>query len=226
MLGVSVPKDRFVDLFLYSVPIALLLLLSKLPIGYLLRRCLIVSPFVVTIAVFFPFMEEGRDLWSFGVGGHTFSITDEGMLTCLNSLFKFFLTVMALLVLSSTTRFNDLLKGLELMRTPKIMIIQLSFLYRYFFLVIDQAMRMKRARDARSFGGRGEKRRQLRAAGGIIGVLFLRSYGRAARIYAAMASRGFDGSIKTLSRLKLSTADGVFASIFLIYLAGVWCAVK
>jgi len=220
VLVVSAPKDRFLDLVVYAVPVAVLLALSRLPLGYLFKRCLLVAPFVATIAIFFPFTEPGRTLWSLKLGSVNVRVTLEGLLVCGNLLLKFMLTVLAVLVLSSTTKFADLLKGLEMLKAPRMLVTQLAFLYRYLFLLLDQGMKMKRARDARGFGATGSL--GVKATGGLVGVLFMRSYDRAERIYAAMASRGFDGHVRTLSHLRFSRADVAFTVAFLGYAFAVW----
>jgi cobalt/nickel transport system permease protein len=52
-------------------------------------------------------------------------------------------------------------------------------------------MRMQMARDSRNFGM--NHRNIFRTMGNMIGMLFVRSYERAERIYAAMLSRGYSG---------------------------------
>ena len=81
-------------------------------------------------------------------------------------------------------------------------------MYRYIFILVDEVMRMTRARDSRSFGGRWL--RQIGTVGNMIGVLFIRSYERGERVYAAMMARGFDGHSRTLERLHFSRVDAYF----------------
>lgn len=80
---------------------------------------------------------------------------------------------------------------------PKIFIMIMSFMYRYLFLLVDEVQRMQRAKESRSFG-KAKHLHTLRTLSNIIGVLFIRSYERAERVYLAMCSRGFHGEIKTL----------------------------
>ena len=108
--------------------------------------------------------------------------------TFLNS----FLIVFALILLVETTKFHDLLKGISRLGVPHIFLLLLSFIYRYFFVLIDEAERMLRAAKLRTF-----RKLSLKTMGKILGVLFIRSYERSERIYYAMCSRGFDGDIKT-----------------------------
>jgi cobalt/nickel transport system permease protein len=62
---------------------------------------------------------------------------------------------------------------------------------------------MSRARAARSAAapdgkGGGSIVWRARVTGGMVGSLFLRSYERSERIYAAMQARGFEGEIRHL----------------------------
>jgi cobalt/nickel transport system permease protein len=65
----------------------------------------------------------------------------------------------------------------------------LALLYRYLFVLVDEAERMHRARLARTF----DRRRVSvwRMLGTVVGQLFVRSSERAERIYAAMCARGW-----------------------------------
>ena len=76
---------------------------------------------------------------------------------------------------------------------------------------------MKQARDSRNFGGK--RLWQIRTIGNMIGTLFIRSYERGERIYAAMMARGFDGQTRTLNHLNFKQTDvyvGISFSLFLI----------
>jgi cobalt/nickel transport system permease protein len=110
-----------------------------------------------------------------------------------------------------------MLKGLQDLKMPKVMVMIISFTYRYLFVLTEEIFRMRRARDSRSFGNLGRKS-QIRTVGNIIGALFVRSYDRAERVYAAMVSRGFLGEIKTTSQFILNTKDVAFLFLFFSYL--------
>jgi cobalt/nickel transport system permease protein len=95
---------------------------------------------------------------------------------------------------------------------PQVMILILSFMYRYIFVLADEVMRVQRARDSRNLGG--SRIHHLRTFGHMVGTLFIRSYERGERIYAAMLARGFNGQIRTLHKLKFRPADAYFGIAF------------
>jgi cobalt/nickel transport system permease protein len=77
---------------------------------------------------------------------------------------------------------------------------------------MEEAMRIIRARDMRSFGKRGTG---LRVFARLIGILFLRTVDRAERVYYAMLSRGFQGDMPTLKRSRIVLPDLVFTSVMI-----------
>jgi cobalt/nickel transport system permease protein len=201
----------------YFCVVAVMLVLSKLPPFYVMKRSLVIFPFVALIAVFIPFFKEGAVAGSYNIWQWQISVTYSGLLILANVVVKAWLSILALIVVSSTTRLADLLKGLKQLGMPKVMILILSFMYRYIFVLVDEVMRMQQARDSRNFGvGR---LRQIRTVGNMAGTLFIRSYERGERIYAAMLSRGFDGRVPTLRQLAFRQADAYFAVVFFVTIA-------
>jgi cobalt/nickel transport system permease protein len=88
-------------------------------------------------------------------------------------------------------------------------------LYRYIFVLAEEAMRIVRARDMRSFGRNGT---DVKVFIRIAGVLFLRTVERAERIYYAMLARGFQGDMPTSRRYHIATRDLIFAGSVGVYL--------
>jgi len=199
----------------YSVLIISLVLLSKLPLLYVVKRTLIIIPFILLIGIFNLF-KPGEIVASLSIWHWQVSVTQEGLLVFWSVLIKAFLSILSLILLSSTTKFTQLLKGLEQLRMPKIMVMTLSFAYHYIFLLVDEAMRMRRARESRNLGGK--RVWQIKTLGHMVGTLFLRSYERAERVYAAMVSRGYEGHIRVLNPLNLSHRDAYFGIITLLLL--------
>ena len=205
---VLTPPGRWPVFALYFLLVAALLILSRVPLLYILKRSLVIMPFVVLIAVFIPFFREGEVAGSYNLWMWQLSVTYNGLEVFWNILAKAWLSILSLILLTSTTRFSQLLKGMENLRLPRVMTMILSFMYRYIFVLVDEVMRMKQARDSRSFGGR--RLWQLRTIGNMIGTLFIRSYERGERVYAAMMSRGFNGHTRTLEDLNFRLSDALF----------------
>jgi len=206
------PPNRWQAFAVYFFLIATLILLSKVPVLYVLKRSLLIMPFVLLIAIFVPFFKEGEVAGSYNIWLWQVSVTYSGLQVLWNILVKAWLSILSLILLTSTTKVTNLLKGLEQLRMPRVMVMILSFMYRYIFVLVDEVMRMKQARDSRNFGG--SRLWQWRTIGNMIGTLFIRSYERGERVYAAMLSRGFDGHSRTLDHLNFRSADAYFGVSF------------
>jgi len=208
--------NRWQAFALYFLLIATLFFLSKLPIFYVLKRSLVIMPFVLLIAIFIPFFKEGEVVGSYNIWLWQVSVTYNGLQVLVNIVIKAWLSILSLILLTSTTKLANLLKGLEQLRMPRVMVMILSFMYRYIFVLVDEVMRMKQARDSRNFGGK--RLWQIRTVGNMIGTLFIRSYERGERVYAAMLTRGFDGQTRTLDHLNFRPADAYFGIGFSLVL--------
>jgi cobalt/nickel transport system permease protein len=140
-----------------------------------------------------------------------------GWLTAADIAIKFALGVMALTALMCTTPFASLLEAMRRLGMPHVIVMQLGFLYRYIFVLIDEAMRVRRARDFRG-AALAPVGRRLAAAGGVIGTLFSRTLDRSQRVQLAMAVRGYRGETHSLKQLHLHRADAVFFALVVVYL--------
>ena len=112
---------------------------------------------------------------------------------------------LAFILLTSTTPLPHLLLAMEKLKVPQALVMTTSFMYRYIFILEEEVMRMRQARDSRNFGGR--RLWQIKVVGHMVGTLFIRAYERGERVYAAMLSRGFDGQVRALHCLALRRAD-------------------
>jgi len=213
ILAVTItPPARWQVFALYLFLIATLIFVSKVPILYVFKRSLVIMPFVLLIAIFVPFFKEGEVAGSYNIWLWEVSVTYSGLQVLWNILAKAWLSILSLILLTSTTKMTHLLRGLEQLRMPRVMVMILSFMYRYIFVLVDEVMRMKQARDSRNFGGKRLWR--IRTIGNMIGTLFIRSYERGERVYVAMLARGFDGQTRTLDRLSFRQADAYFGISF------------
>ena len=210
----------FFAFLLYAFVIGILLSLSKIPRGYIFRQSLVIVPFVLMIAVFIPFFKEGEVAGGYSFGTFELNITYDGLTVLWNVLVKSYLSILCMILLISSTEFSVFLKALQKLRFPTILVMVLSFMYRYIFVIVDELMKMKQARDARAVGGSQWFR--IKTVANMIGTLFIRSYERAESVYMAMRSRGFTGSLNTICDFRIKNRD-VF---FLFAVTGILVLIK
>jgi len=219
VLTASLTPDRgWVAFGLLQALLLAATLLSHLGLRLVHKRAIVALPFTLA-ALTVLFSTRGEPLLSLPLPGGVWAITDTGLLRFVSIIVRSYMSVQAAVLLAATTRFPDLLWGMRSLRLPRLFVAITGFLYRYLFVLADEAQRLIRAREARSVapagGGRGGGSMVWRArvAGGMAGSLFIRSYERSERIYAAMLARGYDGEVKALSPPPLRPADLFFGVV-------------
>ncbi len=155
---------------------------ADLPVAFLLRRLLVVSPFAVAVGIFNPLFDQEILVT---IGGLSIP---GGWVSFVSILIRFALCMSAALVLIATTGFYKICSSLQSLKVPPVLTVQLLLLYRYLFLLADEALRLSHARRLRSFGRRAEG---LRSSGALIASLLVRTLQRSRRIHEAMSARGF-----------------------------------
>lgn len=158
---------------------------GEIPYLWLARKLLLAAPFVLFVGIFNPLLDTAPYMQ---VAGLTIS---GGWVSFFSILLRCALTVSAALLLIALTGFSPLCAALVRLGVPPIFATQLLFLYRYIFVLVQEASRMERARDLRALSPAGKS---WRVYGLMLGQLLLRTYDRATRIHQAMLCRGFTGS--------------------------------
>lgn len=191
---------------------------ARIPLGVALRRSAIALPFVGMAALSLPFTRGGQVLWSWPPLG--LAVTDEGLILFGAVLAKSWLSVLLTGLLIATTPFTQMIRAARALRLPTVLASTISFMYRYLFVLVDEAGRLMTARAARSVGSGRTLWWRARVLGGMIGSLFIRSYGRSERIYAAMLARGFAGELRTLAVLRWTRRDTYVGVLWAVLLTG------
>jgi len=167
---VLLPPSRLVFLAAVAAFLVAVAALTRIPWPALLWRVIVLEPFVLGVAILALFQPDGWRLFLILVAKST-------------------LCLLTMVLLSNTTPFADLLRVLKGWRMPALLVTTLSLMYRYLFVLVDEAQRMQRARASRTFTPK--RRRAWRAMATVVSQLFIRSSERAERIYAAMCARGW-----------------------------------
>jgi len=113
----------------------------------------------------------------------------NGFVIFLSILIKSTLCLFTMILLSNTTPFSEILSLFRKIGVPTLLITVLALTYRYFFVLIDEAARLRRARNSRMFVI--HRSRIWLSLTSLLGQLFIRSTERSERIYTAMISRGW-----------------------------------
>jgi cobalt/nickel transport system permease protein len=192
LVVVATPPDRYVA---YAVEALLLLgvvVLSRVPVGYLAPRMVIEVPFAV-FALLMPLLAHGPRTEVLGL-----TVSEPGLHAGLALLVKGTIGVLASLTLAATTEPQDVLRGLERLRMPDLVVQIMGFMIRYLDVVTAELGRMMVAMRSRGCDPRSPRHWPTLARA--MGALFIRSYERGERVHLAMLSRGYDGRLPSEGR--------------------------
>jgi cobalt/nickel transport system permease protein len=215
---ISLPKTALGIVAVYAIFPFALISIGRIPLTFVLKHLLIVSPFILVLAASFPFYNQTKTVVYFGPWQIE---TTLGWIAFVNITFKFIITMASLIAFVCTTRFADLLCGMEKMGLPSVLVNQLGFLYRYIFVLIDRAHHIIRARTSRTLRYLGIKR-EAQVAGAMIGSLLVLSIESSEKINIAMQARGFDGQFRTLTKLRTRPADYIFITAVVVFIVTVY----
>ena len=122
---------------------------SGVGIARVFLRSLIALPFIL-IALPTVFTKPGAPVFDLYLGLFTLTATVEGMEFFSSVLIKSWASVTAAVLLTSTTPALSLLSALRFLKIPEILVAVVLLMYRYLFVLVEEAQRMLRARAARS----------------------------------------------------------------------------
>ena len=180
---------------------------------------LVIIPFILMVAAFIPFFKKGEIAGAYSFGTFKLTVTYDGLMVFWNVLVKAYLSFLSMILLMASTHFADFLKTLERSRFPRIFTMILSFMYRYIFVIQDELMKMRLAKESRTVGG--SRWLHTKTLANMLGSLFIRAYERGEKVYLAMCSRGFDGQIRTMQHFRAKRSDLYFILILAGALAGI-----
>jgi cobalt/nickel transport system permease protein len=200
-------------------------LLSALGLKHVMKRAALALPFVLA-ALPLVFTTPGTEWARWEVGSVVLTVTGPGVARFAGIALKSWLSVQAAILLAASTPFPDLLMAMRALHIPRLLVAMFGLTWRYLFVLVDEALRLIRARAARSGGSRpgGSLAWRAKVAGGMAGNLFLRAFERSDRIYMAMIARGYDGEVRSLplgeltgkSRLVLTGGAALLVLILLL----------
>lgn len=129
---------------------------------------------------------------------------------------KFIVSVSFIILLSSTTKMQDLLEASGRLGLPREFILPLGMMVRYIFVFAEMFGRIRTAMSTRCFDPLDRSlpyRYRLHQVGYTVGTMFIRSYEQGERTYTSMLCRGYGGKAGLYIRKKpLNTRERAFAA--------------
>jgi cobalt/nickel transport system permease protein len=191
LVVVATPREWYPVFGVYLVVLVSVIAISRVPFGYIAKRMVIETPFVL-FAILVPFIAEGPQVEVLGV-----TVSHPGLVAAWGLLAKGTLGVIASLTLAATTEPQDVLTGLRRLRLPDLIVQIMGFMLRYMDVVTAELGRMTTAMRSRGCDPRSPRHWPVLARS--LGALFIRSYERGERVHLAMLARGYDGTMPDLT---------------------------
>lgn len=212
----------FSAVFVGNIPAALLalavalliLIVSRLPVRFVLQRSTPILVFVLPILLLMPLTVPGTPIWSAG----PVAFTEEGLSYAALITIRAVAAIVLVLTLLGTQRIEATLRALSLLRVPGVIVQMLFFTYRYIYVMMDEFLSIWSAMRAKGYTLR-PNRYGLSIIGNLVGMLLVKSYERAERVYCGMEARGYRGKPITVAPFSITAAD-YFACLLLIGIAG------
>ncbi len=180
---------------------SLLVIVSRLPFSFVTRRLLPVTIFLSPFFIIIPLTMPGDTATTLGV-----SFNYGGLLIAAKVYLKALSMVMLSIVMIGTAPFVDSLKAMERLGVPSFIVQMFLFTYRYIFIFLLEMKRMNRAMKSRNFIKKTDIH-TVRTMGNFVGMLLVRSFEKADRVYESMLSRGYDGGLKTSFNYTIARPD-------------------
>ncbi|MBQ1458940.1 MAG: cobalt ECF transporter T component CbiQ [Butyrivibrio sp.] len=183
-LVTSFDKYDITPLILMAVYLIFAFLIGELSVLKALYRMRIILPLVLFVGIFNPFFDREivLTIGSINVSG--------GFLSMITLIIKGFYTVLAAYILIATTSIDDICYALRCIKLPRIIVIVIMLIYRYFDVMAQEADRITTAYKLRAPSQKGI---HYKAWGTLVGQWLLRSIDKAELVYESMLLRGFKG---------------------------------
>ena len=194
---------------------ALLLgMMSKLPLGLLLRRVWLSVAFfagALALPATLNVVTPGHALLT--LCAHPYiAVTRPGLLLAATLTLRLAVTVTLAALLTLSTPWNDLLRALRVLFVPRLFVSVVAMTYRYVTVLMQCGDDLFTARRSRTIG-RADNRAGRRFAAASMGALWGRTLALSEEVYGAMVSRGFNGDMRTLSRFRWRITDSLWVGV-------------
>lgn len=180
---------------------AVLVVQARLNAGAVVKRLALAMGFVLLLWAVLPWSYNGQPVMHVG----PLTASREGLAVAARITLKTAAILTALMALVATMTTSTLGHAMGRLRVPAKIVYLLLITYRYVFVLEQEYLRLLRAAKVRGFRPRSDLH-TYRTFAYLVGMLFVRAWQRAQRVYQAMRCRGFNGRFHSLQSV---SADGI-----------------
>jgi len=216
----TVEVKIFTLLFLLVI---VLCVLSKIRLGFFLKRVFIFTPLFSALVVLpYPFLFGTQVIYTANFFVITFPIYYEGLMKAFVFAFRVTITISFATLFILTTRWSNFLLGLKKLHVPSIFIVLLNTTYRQITQFVNLLYKILVMRESRMVHSLGTIE-GIKYWSGAVGLLFIKAYEYAEKTTLAINARG--GSIQEMVSLyepKINIKDVAFLVCFGLVIIGFW----
>jgi cobalt/nickel transport system permease protein len=196
------------------------------PVVYLKRAVLIIPLWgiVILFQIFLknPYYTEFHPVMTFPFG---ICIYAESIQFALILFVKFLVTISFIILLSSTTKLQDLLDGAQRMGFPAEFALAMGMMIRYLFVFGYMFRKIKETLSAKGFDpfdSRLPYKYRMRQISYTIGSMFIRSYEQGERVYISMLCRGYGKTSHLfLKKKSIGMSEWIFLATCMLFIVAV-----
>jgi len=195
---------------LYALTL-LLAFVSRLPLGWFVKRVWLFIPIftgIVVLPAMFSFVTPGETVVPLGHWfGHPVGLTRQGLTGAGLIVCRVATSISFVVLLTLTTSWARLLAALRALRVPRLLVLVVGMAYRYIFVLLDAVSDMYTAQKARTvaISPQGEAGRLFVASSA--GALFGKAHALSEEIHQAMLASGYRGEPLILGQRRLTLLD-------------------
>lgn len=175
---------------------------SKISMWFFIKRVWLFIPIfsgIIILPSLFSIISPGEIvLHLFHVGHTEIGVTRQGLAGAQLFVMRIALSISLVVLLTLTTKWNELLQSLRILKVPKFFTLIVGMAYRYIFLLLGSVVEMYESRKSRTIvkvrNDKGARKFVSATAGSTIG----KSQMLANEIYDSMVSRGYLGETRSL----------------------------
>jgi len=220
------PRGKLIVVFLFSIVVAaanrfqvllgsltlglLIVLAAKVPARELIKRLIPVNMLILFLWLFLPFTFGGEPLFFMG----SLAVTREGVFYATRISIKSNAMMLMLIALVASTPIFSMGHAMHQLKIPQKIVHLFFFTYRYIHAIYREYLRLKNSIKIRGFIPKTDLH-TYKTYAYMVGMLLVRSFDRAHRVYNAMLCRGFKGDLYSLKKFSFKTND-IVSIIFMM----------
>lgn len=192
-------NNLYVSIFLLIISMAFTIHLNpKVDFSTYIKFMLVPSAFLVT-GVLPVLIVQGSNLKFTLIEKYMIGITDTSLSFSINLIFRALSAVSITYFLALSTPMVYFLESLQRLRLPKLFISLMELIYRYIFILLDEAYSIYKSQVLRL--GYNNFKSSITCLGELAATLFIRAYKKADLSYECLLSRGYNGEINTIDEV-------------------------